>query len=82
MAEMLQFEFPIAGKADRTSEKVVPKEDLKDGERTKTHPTTDLPEVLGETTPEEYTIDLYYQNDELGKEVLKAKYLAPWEKSP
>ncbi len=82
MAEMLQFEFPIAGKADKTSDKVVPKEKRPDGERKRTHPTTDLPEVLGEKTPEEYTIDLYYQNDDLGKEVLITKYLAPWEKSP
>lgn len=82
MAEILQFEFPISDVTDQTSDKVAPKEKPPDADRKRTHPTTDLPEVLGEKTPKEYTIDVYYQNDDLGKEVLKAKYLAPWEKSP
>ena len=29
-----------------------------------------------------YTIDTYYEDDSLGIDVLKQKYLAPWEKHP
>ena len=32
--------------------------------------------------PEEYTIDNYYVDDQLGSDVLKQKYLAPWEHHP
>ena len=35
-----------------------------------------------ESCPEEYTIDNYYKEDELGRSVLEMKYLAPGEKSP
>ena len=35
-----------------------------------------------ETTPEKYTIQQYYDNDTLGSDVLKQKYLAPWEDHP
>ena len=34
------------------------------------------------TTPEPYKIESYYKNDTLGSDVLKNKYLAPWEKHP
>ena len=32
--------------------------------------------------PEEYTIENYYGDDQLGSDVLKQKYLAPWEQHP
>jgi len=32
--------------------------------------------------PKKYTIENYYKNDHLGSDVLKQKYLAPWEKHP
>jgi len=32
--------------------------------------------------PENYTIENYYTDDELGADVLKNKYLAPWENHP
>ena len=32
--------------------------------------------------PEQYTSKAYYQEDNLGLDVLKQKYLAPWEKHP
>ena len=35
---------------------------------------TDIPEI--------YKIDNYYDNDQLGSDVLKQKYLAPWERHP
>ena len=35
-----------------------------------------------ESCPEEYTIDNYYKEDDLGRSVLEMKYLAPGEKNP
>ena len=34
------------------------------------------------SVPKNYSIDEYYKNDDLGSDVLKQKYLAPWEKHP
>ena len=31
---------------------------------------------------DKYSIETYYKNDNLGTDVLKQKYLAPWEKHP
>ena len=35
-----------------------------------------------DSTPKHYTIQQYYDNDTLGSDVLKQKYLAPWEEHP
>ena len=35
-----------------------------------------------DSTPKQYTIQQYYDNDNLGSDVLKQKYLAPWEEHP
>jgi len=35
-----------------------------------------------EEIPDRYKIEHYYKNDALGADVLKNKYLAPWEKHP
>ena len=35
-----------------------------------------------ESCPEEYTVDNYYKEDDLGRSVLEMKYLAPGEKHP
>ncbi|MBI87226.1 MAG: ribonucleoside-diphosphate reductase, adenosylcobalamin-dependent [Candidatus Marinimicrobia bacterium] len=45
-------------------------------------PPPDL--TMSSNTPEnnEYSIDSYYEDDTLGIDVLKQKYLAPWEKHP
>ena len=32
--------------------------------------------------PESYKIDNYYGSDQLGSDILKQKYLAPWERHP
>ena len=37
---------------------------------------------LNNKIPLKYTIESYYTNDTLGSDVLKQKYLAPWEKHP
>ena len=46
-----------------------------------------IPPQVGPTdsetdVPSEFTIESYYKNDTLGSDVLKQKYLAPWEKHP
>ena len=33
-------------------------------------------------TPEDYTLEAYYTDDDLGADILKNKYLAPWENHP
>ena len=35
-----------------------------------------------ESIPSQFTIQKYYDNDTLGSDVLKQKYLAPWEEHP
>ena len=35
-----------------------------------------------DSTPKQYTIQQYYDKDSLGSDVLKQKYLAPWEEHP
>ncbi len=37
---------------------------------------------IEEQEPNKFSIEAYYQNDNLGTDVLKQKYLAPWEKHP
>ena len=40
------------------------------------------PDKDSESCPEEYTVDNYYKEDDLGRSVLEMKYLAPGEKHP
>lgn len=83
MAEAMQYEFPISGRKEKPSEEVSQRIQIDAPEsREKTSPATDLPEVFGEATPHQYRVDEYYLGDDLGKEVLQNKYLAPWEKGP
>jgi len=81
MADAMQFEFPVSGSKEKSSDKIIGNIDIrkKDAEK---GPESDLPEVLGETTPAHYTLEEYYKEDELGQEVLRNKYLAPWENNP
>ena len=81
MAESMQYEFPVSDSKEQSSGTIIEHTDT-GKKNTKQTPTTDLPEVLGEKTPTEYTIEEYYSDDDLGKEVLQNKYLAPWEKNP
>ena len=50
------------------------------------NPVTSLPISLDSKTKtennDEYTVEKYYTNDTLGSDVLKQKYLAPWEEHP
>ena len=45
-------------------------------------PPGTLEKKKNESTPNQYTIQKYYDNDTLGSDVLKQKYLAPWEEHP
>ena len=45
-------------------------------------PPGTLEKKESESTPNQYTIQKYYDNDTLGSDVLKQKYLAPWEEHP
>ena len=81
MADAMQFEFPVSGSKEKSSEKVIGNIDIRKKGAEK-GPESDLPEVLGETTPAHYTLEKYYKEDELGQEVLRNKYLAPWENNP
>ena len=45
-------------------------------------PIAALENQASENIPQEYTIQDYYKDDNLGSDVLKQKYLAPWEKHP
>jgi len=81
MADSMQYEFPVSNSKEKSSgsinnSKQTPNNTTEEGLK------TDLPEMLGESTPKQYTIDEYYKDDDLGKEVLQNKYLAPWEKNP
>ena len=70
MAEAMELDLSLKQTGSQTLETpVVPPIKLKeDNNRTK--------------IPEEYTIDNYYCDDQLGSDVLKQKYLAPWEHHP
>jgi ribonucleoside-diphosphate reductase alpha chain len=45
------------------------------------HPILPVNESVTKIPPE-YSIEEYYEDDKLGSDVLKQKYLAPWEKHP
>ena len=81
MADAMQFEFPVSDSEGKSSDKVIGNIDIRKKGAEK-GPESDLPEVLGETTPAHYTLEEYYKEDELGQEVLRNKYLAPWENNP
>ena len=81
MADAMQFEFPVSGSKEKSSDKIIGNIDVKK-KNAEQGPNSDLPEVLGETTPTHYTLEEYYKEDDLGQEVLQNKYLAPWENNP
>ena len=61
--------------------------DLSLNQPRKQPPENPIPPQVGSTktetdVPNEFTIESYYKNDTLGSDVLKQKYLAPWEKHP
>ena len=75
MAEAMEFDFSLpSNKGKKFDPELVEKvKKIQQEANGKAQP--------GET-PENYTIENYYTDDELGADVLKNKYLAPWEKHP
>ena len=75
MAEHLKLDFPVLNPEAENTEKIIPEdgiETFKDG----------ILEKPDSYIPEQYTIDKYYTDDQLGADVLKNKYLTPGENHP
>ena len=75
MAEAMEFDFSLpSSKGKKFDPELVEKvKKIQQEANGKAH--TD-------TVPEKYTIENYYGDDQLGADVLKNKYLAPWENHP
>ncbi|MCK4578860.1 MAG: adenosylcobalamin-dependent ribonucleoside-diphosphate reductase [Candidatus Marinimicrobia bacterium] len=86
MSESFEFNFP---ESDAKTENIEPAIEAPQTETdnfdaaTATMAQAGLPpkEDIDET-PGKYTLGAYYQDDEIAKDILRNKYLAPWEKSP
>ena len=74
MAEAIELNFP-AGKTPSEKINTIVEETVR--ELTK---EVDQQDLSNEDNP--YLIENYYDGDNLGADVLKNKYLAPWEKHP
>ena len=75
MAEAMEFDFSLPSNEGKKFdpdlvEKVKKIQQVANGKSSK------------DDTPADYTIEGYYSDDALGADVLKNKYLAPWEKHP
>ena len=75
MAEAMEFDFSLpSNKGKKFDPELVEKvKKIQQEANGKTQPGD---------TPENYTIENYYADDALGADVLKNKYLAPWENHP
>ena len=75
MAEAMEFDFSLpSNKGKKFDPELVEKvKKIQQEANGKTQPGD---------TPENYTIENYYADDALGADVLKNKYLAPWEHHP
>jgi len=75
MAEAMEFDFSLpSNKGKKFDPELV--------EKVKKIQQEANGKALSGETPENYTIENYYTDDELGADVLKNKYLAPWENHP
>jgi len=75
MAEHLKLDFPVLNPEAENTERIIPEEGIatfEDG----------ILEKPDDYIPEQYTIDKYYTDDQLGADVLKNKYLTPNENHP
>ena len=75
MAEAIEINFPT--ESDKN-----PKIDSELKNQILGYDVKDTMDKDKESCPEEYTIDNYYKDDNLGRSVLEMKYLAPGEKNP
>jgi len=75
MAEAMEFDFSLpSNKGKKFDPELVEKVKKIQQEANGKTQTEDI--------PENYTIENYYADDKLGADVLKNKYLAPWENHP
>jgi len=75
MAEAMEFDFSLpSNKGKKFDPELVEKVKKIQQEANGKTQTEDI--------PENYSIENYYADDELGADVLKNKYLAPWENHP
>ncbi len=75
MAEAMEFDFSLpSNKGKKFDPELV--------EKVKKIQQEANGKTQAEDTPENYSIENYYADDELGADVLKNKYLAPWENHP
>ena len=75
MAEAMEFDFSLpSNKGKKFDPELVEKVKKIQQEANGKSQTEDI--------PENYSIENYYADDELGADVLKNKYLAPWENHP
>ena len=70
MAEAIELDLPLNQPGKRSVEPLIQSilDRQKDSEES--------------DTPDQYRVNAYYNNDNLGADVLKQKYLAPWETHP
>ena len=75
MAELIEIDFPRESEKNPTLDSDIKSQILD-------YNIKELDENKQEECPDEFKIDNYYKEDNLGKNVLQQKYLAPWEKHP
>ena len=75
MAEAMEFDFSLpSNEGKKFDSELVEKVKRIQQEANGKSSSTD--------TPKDYTLEAYYTDDDLGADVLKNKYLAPWENHP
>ena len=77
MAEAIEINFPTESEKNPKIDSDLKNQILGFNVKDSMDPNKD-----SESCPEEYTIDNYYKEDDLGRSVLEMKYLAPGEKHP
>ena len=75
MAEAIELDFTVTQSGTKISES-----NLAESLRELSNATVE--NVLDACIPDKYLITNYYENDALGQDVIKSKYLAPWERHP
>lgn len=75
MAEAMKLNFPVSD-AGKESIRTLVEEQVREIRRAENERSSDS------AIPESYRIENYYSGDSLGADVLKNKYLAPWESHP
>ena len=75
MAELIEIDFPRESEKNPTLDPDIKSQILD-------YNIKELDENKQEECPDEFKIDNYYKENNLGKNILQQKYLAPWEKHP